>query len=77
MGYRALVNNASDAINNTAVGSGALFSNTSSSFNTAIGFNALLNNTASNNTAVGDQALLTKYTACTDNMGAIGPGDAF
>jgi len=44
---------------NTAIGSGALFSQTSGGFNTAIGFNALFSNTASNNTAVGDQALLS------------------
>ena len=44
------------------IGSGALFSNISGGFNTAIGFNALFNNTASNNTAVGDQALLNNTT---------------
>jgi len=57
MGYGALFNNGFDAIDNTAIGSGALSSNTSGGFNTAIGFNALSRNTASGNTAVGDQAL--------------------
>ena len=67
MGYRALLENGFDAIDNTGIGSGALSSNVSGGFNTAIGFNALFNNTASNNTAVGDQALLNN-TKGTGNM---------
>jgi hypothetical protein len=62
MGYRALLENGFDAIDNTGIGSGALSSNVSGGFNTAIGFNALFNNTASSNTAVGDQALLNNTT---------------
>jgi hypothetical protein len=66
-GFRALASLGFDGIDNTAIGSGALFSQTSGGFNTAIGFNALFNNTASNNTAVGDQALLNN-TNGTGNM---------
>ena len=58
LGFNALSLNGFDAINNTAIGSGALSAGSSGSFNTAIGFNALQNNTASDNTAVGDSALL-------------------
>jgi hypothetical protein len=58
MGSGALASNGFDGTDNTAVGAGALFSNISGGFNTAIGFNALSQNTASNNTAVGDQALV-------------------
>jgi hypothetical protein len=79
IGYQALRSNAIDAIDNTAVGSGALSGGprfiTTFSFCTAVGFNALLNNTASNNTAVGDQALLTNTTG-TENT-AIGAGTLF
>jgi len=58
MGYTALASLGFDGIDNTAIGAGALFSQTSGCCNTAIGFNALFHNTASSNTAVGDQALL-------------------
>jgi hypothetical protein len=62
-------------MDNTAVGSGALSQNVSASFNTAVGFNALLNNSASNNTGVGDQALLNNKGG-TENT-AIGAGALF
>ena len=49
------------ALNNIAVGSQALFSNTYNSFNTALGAQALLNNTATSNTAVGYAALRRQH----------------
>jgi len=56
--------------NNTAVGVGALSSNTTGHWNTASGWGALYNNTASNwNTAIGSLAL---YKNTTGNNTAIG-----
>ena len=54
---RALQSLTTDAVN-TAVGWRSLFSNSTASFNTAIGAGALLLNNADNNTAVGVAALL-------------------
>jgi len=62
IGYTALASNGFDGTDNTGVGAGALFSNISGGFNTSIGFNALFKNTASNNTAIGDQTLLSNTT---------------
>jgi hypothetical protein len=58
----ALANNDSTgnalAIQNTAVGSAALFANTDGALNTAVGYQALVNNTLGNgNTAIGWEAL--------------------
>jgi hypothetical protein len=50
-------------LNLTGVGAGALYQNTTGSFNTAVGAAALLSNTTgANNTAVGRQALLMNTT---------------
>jgi trimeric autotransporter adhesin len=69
VGDSALFNNglnatfASHAIQNTAVGSKALYSNTTGSYNTATGFQALYANTAGAvNTATGYQALYANTT---------------
>jgi len=71
VGYVALFNNGFDGIDNTAVGSGALASNVSGGFNTAIGFQALLNSSASNNTAVGEQALAHNTSGTTNTATGI------
>jgi len=42
---------------NTAVGTNALFTNTTGDFNTAVGYNALIYNNSNGNTAVGSDAL--------------------
>jgi hypothetical protein len=61
LGEDALLNNIDIA--NTAIGSQALFTNTTGALNTAIGSTALLSNAAgSNNTAIGSQALFTNTT---------------
>ncbi len=64
VGDSALLNNGTgattsvQAINNTALGSKTLYSNTLGSYNTAIGYNALLaNTTGTQNTATGVDAL--------------------
>ena len=49
-------------VNNTADGSGALFSNSNGVNNTADGFQALNSNLGSNNTAIGASALLNNTT---------------
>jgi hypothetical protein len=72
IGFQALFKNGFDAIDNTAVGSGALFSNTSAGFNTAIGFHALFTNTASNNTAIGDQTLVSNTTGTQNTANGAG-----
>lgn len=57
VGDSTLFNIATGASNNTAVGTKALFSNTSGRTNTAIGAKALFNNTTgTNNVAIGDSA---------------------
>jgi len=61
LGDNALLNN--NGIENTAVGSNALNTNTSGNYNTAIGFFALFNNTTGqNNTATGYGALISNAT---------------
>ena len=69
VGDSALLNNgtgatlSSDAINNTAVGSKALYLNNVGSYNTALGFNALWQNSSGTfNTATGDNALRANTT---------------
>jgi hypothetical protein len=58
IGFDALINAASGAVENTAVGINALKTNTTGYGNTAIGFSALqLNVDGTNNTAVGSYAL--------------------
>ena len=57
VGYQALFNN--QASQNTAVGSGALYSNMFGTSNTALGYHALNANINGNNTAVGWSALAT------------------
>lgn len=69
VGDSALLNNgtgatiATEAINNTAIGSKALYLNNVGSYNTALGFNALwLNTSGTYNTATGDNALRANST---------------
>jgi trimeric autotransporter adhesin len=63
MGYHALLSNGFDAIDNTAIGFGALFSNTTGHNNTANGLLALENNTIGHdNSAEGFQALANNAT---------------
>jgi hypothetical protein len=64
LGDNALLNNISGVgIDNTAIGFGALFSNTAGYDNTAIGWDALLNNTEGiSNTACGASALSLNTT---------------
>ena len=75
VGSAALATLGHDGTDNTAVGAGALSSDSSGNFCTAMGFNALFKNTASNNTAVGDQALVNN-TSGTENT-ATGTGALF
>ncbi|MFI5351585.1 MAG: tail fiber domain-containing protein [Candidatus Binatales bacterium] len=61
-GYDALYSNGVYANSNTGVGWDALYYNTASDYNTAIGVQALYNNTVESNTAVGFAALYTNST---------------
>jgi len=62
-----------EAIKNTAIGSKALFSNTTGYFNTAIGNSALQNNTTGyENTANGFQALLMNTTGSANSANGYG-----
>jgi trimeric autotransporter adhesin len=76
VGFQALYSNqstsTSNGINNTAVGTTALYNNTYGTSNTANGYNALYNNTSGyNNTAMGSYALLNN-TGIVDGNTAIG-----
>jgi hypothetical protein len=62
----------SQGVENTAVGSKALFQNITGARNTAIGFNTLKDNTASDNTALGDFALASNTSG--ESNSVIGSG---
>lgn len=73
IGDSALYNNGvgatipSHAVENTAVGSKSLYTNTTGHFNTAIGWHSMLSNiSGSDNAAVGDEALAGNSTGATN-----------
>jgi len=61
----------SQTLNNTAVGFGALRDNAGGQHNIAVGLNALANNSASNNVAIGENALYNFLAPSTTQTGTL------